>query len=126
MEAVFRRSKVIEDPTIDHADSLSAIKDQENKRPNLISHFLALVLLAFVEVGLLDALVSIAEDTSLPKLSKKAALLLGEILQLSNRVLPHTSGSRMQVSEFLILFHLVTHVCVAVTFQALRARGGLR
>ena len=83
------------------------------------------MLLAFVEVGLLDALVSIAEDTSLPKLSKKAALLLGEILQLSNRVLPHTSGSRMQVSEFLITFYLVTYVSVAVAFQALRARGGL-
>jgi len=82
----------------DVGDTSSAIKDEDKNRLNLVDHYLALVLLVFTDVGLLDGLVTISELREKPQLSKKAAVLMGELLQLASRVLPQSTNARIQVS----------------------------
>lgn len=78
----------------------------------LVDHYVALVLAVFIENGLLEvryilvlestvngiqALVSvIEEDTTV--VNRKATLLLGEVLQLANRILPSQFAAQLQVS----------------------------
>ncbi|KAJ4482113.1 Rapamycin-insensitive companion of mTOR, N-term-domain-containing protein [Lentinula aciculospora] len=63
----------------------------------LTDQYIALLLLVFTNVGLLEALISIMEETPTGSvLSRKATLLIGEILQMSNRVLPLSVAARIQ------------------------------
>ncbi len=55
-------------------------------RHNLFDHYVALVLMVFLEAGLLDALVHVIENYT--DLRRKAALLIGEILHLAHKLLP--------------------------------------
>lgn len=61
-------------------------------RLNMINQYLALLLLICIDVGLIDALVHVVATA---EQSRKATLLLGEILHLSNRVLPRLHGAQM-------------------------------
>lgn len=61
-------------------------------RLNMIDQYQALLLLVCIDVGLIDALVHVV---STAEQSRKATLLLGEILHLSNRVLPRLHGAQM-------------------------------
>ncbi|KAH9815957.1 Rapamycin-insensitive companion of mTOR, middle domain-containing protein [Melampsora americana] len=89
--------------------------EKSSERSTLVEHFLAVILLVFFDVNLLETLIEITEakppaenilpstlrsvQTSLEKASevrKKASLLIAEILDLSNRVLPLHYGTRIQ------------------------------
>ncbi|KAJ3921151.1 Rapamycin-insensitive companion of mTOR, N-term-domain-containing protein [Lentinula edodes] len=63
----------------------------------LTDQYIALLILVFTNVGLLEALISIMEEVPTGSvLSRKATLLVGEILQISNRVLPLSVAARIQ------------------------------
>ncbi|KAG8811799.1 hypothetical protein FRC17_002318, partial [Serendipita sp. 399] len=70
----------------------------EPERLNLVDQYLALVLAVVTEAGLLDALVCMIEELpgSSSTLSRKATLLLGEVLQSANRLLPLPLAAKMQ------------------------------
>ncbi|CAE6415154.1 unnamed protein product [Rhizoctonia solani] len=69
----------------------------KSEKLNLTHQFISLLLVVFVESGLIEALVDILEERGTSsELPRKATLLLGEIMQLANRVLPSTIAARIQ------------------------------
>lgn len=92
-----------------------------HEKINLIDQYLSVLLLIFIDAGLVEvgrspvlsspseadaplrrkALVSVAADSKDATTSKKVSLLMGEILQLANRVLPLSYAARAQVSPHL-------------------------
>ncbi|KAF3308632.1 hypothetical protein TWF173_001088 [Orbilia oligospora] len=76
--------------------TLPIIEDKE--RINLVDHFNALLLAIFSESGLLDSLLIILEEEDGdPAIVRKSTLLVGEILKLSNRLLPRDLNTRLQM-----------------------------
>jgi len=61
-----------------------------------VDQFIALLLAVYIEAGLLEALVTMIEDAA-GTLGRKATLLLGEVLQMSNRILPLQYAAQIQV-----------------------------
>ncbi|WWC98367.1 hypothetical protein V866_005258 [Kwoniella sp. B9012] len=72
-----------------------SIEEEDAQGLTLVDHFVALLLTVFLEAGLLEALVAVIEEDSGP-LNRKATLLLGEILQMANRVLPLRFAAQLQ------------------------------
>jgi len=64
---------------------------------NLVDQYIALLLAIYLEAGLLEALVTLIEDVN-GTLGRKATLLIGEVLQLANRLLPLEYAARIQAS----------------------------
>ncbi|KAF8918988.1 Rapamycin-insensitive companion of mTOR, N-term-domain-containing protein [Mucidula mucida] len=63
----------------------------------LTDQYIALLVLVFTNAGLLDALTTIVSETTTgTNLSRKATLLMAEVLQLANRVLPLWVAARIQ------------------------------
>jgi len=86
------------------AQELLEVPDEEEvpQRLNIVDNYVAFLLAVFIEAGLLEALVALIQDeTCTPNVSRKATLLLGEILQLANHTLPLQYAAQIQVS-----FHL--------------------
>ncbi|KIO29376.1 hypothetical protein M407DRAFT_70503 [Tulasnella calospora MUT 4182] len=66
-------------------------------RLNISHQYIALLLLVFLEAGLLDALVGILEsEDPTANLTRKVTLLLGEVLHISNRLLPSSMAAEVQ------------------------------
>lgn len=93
-----------------------------HEKINLIDQYLSVLLLIFIDAGLVEvrrywllkgrprlivetqqALVSVAADSKDATTSKKVSLLMGEILQLANRVLPLSYAAHAQVGSRLPL-----------------------
>ncbi|KAK6353200.1 hypothetical protein TWF696_005183 [Orbilia brochopaga] len=71
---------------------------EDKERVNLVDHFNALLLAIFSESGLLDCLlVILEEEDGDPAIVRKSTLLVGEILKLSNRLLPSDMNTRLQM-----------------------------
>ncbi|KAF5369485.1 hypothetical protein D9758_002757 [Tetrapyrgos nigripes] len=63
----------------------------------LTDQYIGLMVLIFTNAGLLDALTSMLEEsTAGNNMCRKATLLMGEILQLANRVLPLSVAAKIQ------------------------------
>ncbi|THH08497.1 hypothetical protein EW145_g2671 [Phellinidium pouzarii] len=63
----------------------------------LTDQYIALLTAILTKAGLLDALVAMLEETTLgSNLSRKATLLMGEVLQIANRVLPLGFAAKLQ------------------------------
>ncbi|KAF8503219.1 Rapamycin-insensitive companion of mTOR, N-term-domain-containing protein [Hysterangium stoloniferum] len=64
---------------------------------NLTDQYTGLLLLVLVKAGLLDALTAMLEESvSDPALARKATLLIAEVLEIANRVLPLSEASKIQ------------------------------
>ncbi|KAK6906421.1 hypothetical protein I203_100406 [Kwoniella mangroviensis CBS 8507] len=72
-----------------------SIEEEDAQGLTLVDHFVALLLTVFLEAGLLEALLAVIEEDS-GLLNRKATLLLGEILQMANRVLPLRFAAQLQ------------------------------
>ncbi|KAH0832008.1 Rapamycin-insensitive companion of mTOR, N-term-domain-containing protein [Lanmaoa asiatica] len=76
----------------------------ENKSPErppetlkLTDQYIALLILVFTNAGLLDALTCMLEESTIgSSLTRKATLLMGEIMQMANRVLPLAIAANIQ------------------------------
>ncbi|RPD54648.1 hypothetical protein L226DRAFT_535797 [Lentinus tigrinus ALCF2SS1-7] len=63
----------------------------------LTDQYIALLILVFTKAGLLDALTSMFEESSVGSaLSRKATLLMAEVLQKANQVLPLSIAAKIQ------------------------------
>lgn len=80
----------ITDPGIRRADV------ETSERQDLVAHFVAVLLTALFQSGLLDALLYTIREESTSAVKRKATLLLGEILNMAARVLPAEWSARMQ------------------------------
>ncbi|WVQ95387.1 hypothetical protein IAU59_002484 [Kwoniella sp. CBS 9459] len=69
--------------------------EEEAQGLTLVDHFVALLLSIFIEAGLVEALIAVIEEDD-GTLNRKATLLLGEILQMANRVLPLKFAAQLQ------------------------------
>ena len=75
--------------------------DPNFERPHqslkLTDQYLALLLVILTNCGLTDALTAMLEETTMgTALSRKATLLMAEVLAMSNRVLPLNLAGRIQ------------------------------
>ncbi|CAO1619687.1 unnamed protein product [Parajaminaea phylloscopi] len=61
-------------------------RERNRNRITLIDQYLSILLIVFIDSGLVDALVHILQTPS--RASRSATLLMGTILQMGNRVLP--------------------------------------
>ncbi|GAA5909150.1 hypothetical protein JCM6882_001203 [Rhodosporidiobolus microsporus] len=68
----------------------------EERKTNLLDQYMAILLLVFIEAGLVEALTSLAADPKDPVAGKKVSLLISELLELGNRVLPPQHAVRLQ------------------------------
>ncbi|KAG5518348.1 hypothetical protein PMAC_003145 [Pneumocystis sp. 'macacae'] len=68
----------------------------ESGKSDLSKQFLALIVIVFVDIGILDALMAVAEDSKDKLIFRKATLLIVELLQLINRILPLKYGAKLQ------------------------------
>ena len=75
---------------------LTDIED-ESSRMSLLDHFTAIVLAVLLHAGLLRALLHAEEDAPDLSLKRKTTLLLGEVLKLSNQLLPSKWSAGLQV-----------------------------
>lgn len=66
-------------------DPLSGSKTQESR---YMDHYNSLLLFIFLECGLEDGLVTVLETSDDVKVTRKATLLLGELLSISSKILP--------------------------------------
>ncbi|GAA5842816.1 hypothetical protein JCM11251_001496 [Rhodosporidiobolus azoricus] len=68
----------------------------EERKTNLLDQYMAILLLVFIEAGLIEALTSLAADPKDPVAGNKVSLLISELLSLGNRVLPPQHAVRLQ------------------------------
>lgn len=71
--------------------------EEEAPDGELVSHFRALLLAVFVHAGLLDAIVFTLQQEQEQTVKRKAALLMGETLELVNDTLPASWTQELQV-----------------------------
>jgi rapamycin-insensitive companion of mTOR len=71
------------------------VEDEPPPTLTLVDQFIAFLLAVYIEAGLLEALVTLIEDAK-GTLGRKATLLLGEVLQMSNRILPLQYAAQLQ------------------------------
>lgn len=88
------------------AKSSSNDPDDPTKRMNLVEHFLAVVLTVLLRMGLLPALMQAERDAPSQSLKRKTTLLIGEVLKLSNQLLPTEWSAELQTLPDL--FNLAT------------------
>lgn len=81
------------------------------ERHNLLNNYLSALLVAFIDAGLVEALVEVgsrrrshsedlaSKDKEENAISIKATLLLGELLYLTNTHLPPSQCARVQVFD---------------------------
>ncbi|KAL5426626.1 hypothetical protein PMIN04_001785 [Paraphaeosphaeria minitans] len=69
---------------------------------NLLEHYVAMVLAAFLHAGLVPALLKAEEDPLSLILKRKTTLLLGEVLKMANELLPPSWSSELQVLPQLL------------------------
>ncbi|OWZ28826.1 sterility protein Ste20 [Cryptococcus neoformans c8] len=73
----------------------SSNEEEELQSLTLVDHYIALLLTICIESGLLEALIAVIEEGN-STLNRKATLLLGEVLQMANRILPLQFAAQLQ------------------------------
>ncbi|KAJ8516654.1 hypothetical protein ONZ45_g6075 [Pleurotus djamor] len=76
--------------------------ERPSQRLRLTDQYIALLILILTEAGLFEALMTMLEENVTgSNLSRKATLLIAEILQLGNRVLPLSMAAKLQTVPHL-------------------------
>ncbi|CAL1712811.1 unnamed protein product [Somion occarium] len=102
---MYRKSQQITEPG---KQPESTPKPQAQDSLKLTDQYIALLILVFCKAGLIDALTCMLEESQIGStLSRKATLLMAEVLQTSNRVLPHSIASGIQALPQV--FHLAAN-----------------
>ncbi|KAL8835699.1 MAG: hypothetical protein Q9170_003201 [Blastenia crenularia] len=77
-------------------------EDEEESRVCLAEHYTAILLAVLLQSGLHEALFSMIQDEAESALRRKATLLQGEVLDMTNRLLPLIFSSSFQVLPRLV------------------------
>ncbi|KAJ3112369.1 hypothetical protein HDU96_004614 [Phlyctochytrium bullatum] len=72
------------------------------RKISLMAHIISVLLIVFVDCGLVETLIDIAQDSN-RDLSLRAIVLIGELLQLTHRLLPSSYWAKVQ--PIASLFH---------------------
>ncbi|GAA6063262.1 hypothetical protein JCM10212_004996 [Sporobolomyces blumeae] len=83
-------------PPVSRPDEPTPPATTERSRTNLLDQYSAILLLAFVEAGLVEGLAKLASNPQDASTSIRVSALIGEILDLSNRVLPARIAAQLQ------------------------------
>ncbi|KAI9096093.1 Rapamycin-insensitive companion of mTOR, N-term-domain-containing protein [Phlyctochytrium arcticum] len=75
-------------------------------RKSLVDHYLSFVLMIFIQTGLLEVLVELLHHEN-KYITTRVTILVGEILELCNRLLPTATGTRIQ--SLPILFSIASN-----------------
>ncbi|XP_074640196.1 rapamycin-insensitive companion of mTOR-like isoform X2 [Tubulanus polymorphus] len=86
-------------------------------RMNLVENHLALLLLSFITARLLESLVEVI-TTSEPQVAVRATILLGELLKLANKCLPHDCRQHTQTLPSLINLATATDIAANIRNRA--------
>ncbi|TIB81103.1 hypothetical protein E3Q22_01432 [Wallemia mellicola] len=73
-------------------------RGQDSDKPEkitIIDHYIALLLVVLIDSGLIEGLTAIVEEKN-EVLTRKATLLLGELLRKGNRILPTAYAAKLQ------------------------------
>eukprot|EP00002_Diphylleia_rotans_P005434 TRINITY_DN1456_c0_g1_i3.p1 TRINITY_DN1456_c0_g1~~TRINITY_DN1456_c0_g1_i3.p1 ORF type:complete len:936 (-),score=158.70 TRINITY_DN1456_c0_g1_i3:822-3629(-) len=81
--------------------SPSDIPPRTRNRHNLMNNYIAAILIAFVNCGLLESLIELGKGAD-KQLSSRASNLLGEILYVANNLLPPTHCAKLQSLPTLV------------------------
>ena len=95
------------------------VDDNKKGKVSLLNHFSAVVLAVLLKGGLLDALLQAERDSPDSSLKRKTTLLVGEVLRLSNQLLPSSWSAQIQILPEL--FHSATAFGMDDRFVALAA-----
>lgn len=82
--------------------STGADAEEENSKWSLVEHYTSLLLGVLVHSGLVPALLHAEEDSLTLPLKRKTTLLLGEVLKMSNEMLPSSWSADLQVLPELV------------------------
>jgi rapamycin-insensitive companion of mTOR len=77
--------------------SSSSHHDNELTQKSFIDHFATMMLAVLFESGMMKALLGVIEDNSEPSITRKATLLLGEVLKMAGRLLPASYSANLQL-----------------------------
>ncbi|KAJ1550519.1 hypothetical protein HK096_006497, partial [Nowakowskiella sp. JEL0078] len=69
--------------------------ESTNERMNLVDHYLAMLLIVFLEAGLIQALVELLSNND-KQMVTTATILIGEIMEMCNRLLPKSHSTNIQ------------------------------
>ncbi|KAF8627432.1 hypothetical protein AX17_006246 [Amanita inopinata Kibby_2008] len=105
---MYRRAGDFLDQQPNHNQLHEPISDRAHQTLKLTDHYLALLVLVLTKAGICEALTSMLEETTTgSNMSRKATLLLAELLQLANKTLPLYIAADIQaVSE---IFSMATN-----------------
>uniref|UniRef100_A0A8B9CSF1 RPTOR independent companion of MTOR complex 2 n=1 Tax=Anser brachyrhynchus TaxID=132585 RepID=A0A8B9CSF1_9AVES len=76
------------------AEAKTILPYRARSRPDLMDNYLALVLSAFINNGLLEGLVEVITSSD-DHVSVRATILLGELLHMANTILPHSHSHHL-------------------------------
>ncbi|MBN3318173.1 RICTR protein, partial [Atractosteus spatula] len=76
------------------AEAKIILPHRARSRPDLMDNYLALVLSAFINSGLLEGLVEVITSSD-DQVSVRATILLGELLHMANTILPHSHSHHL-------------------------------
>jgi rapamycin-insensitive companion of mTOR len=74
-----------------------AIYEDDGAEQNFVQHYTALLLASFLRAGMMPSLLEVAQDNENQALKRKTTLLIGEVLKLAGRLLPHAWNSQLQL-----------------------------
>ncbi|TIB33360.1 hypothetical protein E3P77_01003 [Wallemia ichthyophaga] len=77
------------------APERSAQDSDKPEKITIIDHYIALLLVVLIDGGLIEGLTAIVEEKN-QVLTRKATLLLGELLRKGNRILPSAYAAKLQ------------------------------
>lgn len=91
---VYRKSGQASDLNVNDTD----VQQRQPEPLRLTDQYIALLVLIFTNAGLLEALTSMFQETTTgSNLSRKGTLLMAEVLQLANKVLPLSLAAKIQL-----------------------------
>ncbi|KAI9798930.1 MAG: hypothetical protein M1825_004943 [Sarcosagium campestre] len=70
---------------------------ERKDQPNLIDHYLCLLLAVLFEAGMLEGLMGVLRGNPEPVLKRKTTLLVGELLKMASRLLPSAYSTQLQM-----------------------------
>ncbi|XP_052412366.1 rapamycin-insensitive companion of mTOR isoform X1 [Carassius gibelio] len=83
------------------AEAKVILPHRARSRPDLMDNYLALLLSAFINSGLLEGLVEVVTSSD-GQISVRATILLGELLHMANTILPHSHSHHLHCLPTLI------------------------
>ncbi|KAH8114744.1 Rapamycin-insensitive companion of mTOR, N-term-domain-containing protein [Phellopilus nigrolimitatus] len=89
---MYRRHRSLSNPPKEKETPVKA-----SDKLKLTDQYISLLMAVLTKAGLLDALIAMLEESTLgSSLSRKATLLIGEVLQIANKVLPLGLAAKLQ------------------------------